>query len=38
VYYDPVSPLPIRPHKIIEEQSCALLVSFAMRTLLFVQR
>jgi hypothetical protein len=38
VYGDPMAPLPIRPHRIIEEQNCVLLVSFAMRTLLYVQR
>jgi hypothetical protein len=34
VHYNPMSPLPIQPQGIIEEQRCALLVSFAIKTLL----
>ena len=38
MYYDPMSPLPIQPEGIIEEQRCALPVSFAMKTLLISAR
>ena len=34
MHCDPLSPLPIQPEGIIEEQKCALPVSFAIKTLL----